>query len=105
MEFLERCTCDLKETELLKNDNRFIKMWIEYVIYNKIALIYQKYIYFLCCIEQADSVRNPGEIFQFMHSNKIGDKSAIFWISWAFTAEKAQNFTLTDQIFQKGIKK
>ena len=50
-------------------------------------------------------VRTPGEIFSYMNSNKIGDKTALFWIAWAFVAEKLENFNLTDQIFQKGIKK
>jgi len=40
-----------------------------------------------------------------MQSNKIGGKCSLFWIAWAFVAEKAANFKLTDQIFQKGIKK
>jgi len=50
-------------------------------------------------------VRTPGEIFTYMSSNKIGEKSALFWMSWAFVAEKNENFNLTDQIFQKGIRK
>jgi hypothetical protein len=54
---------------------------------------------------QADSVRTPGEIFSFMQSNKIGERCALFWIAWAFVAEKAENFNLTDQIFQKGMKR
>lgn len=29
---LERCTTDLKEEATLKNDVRFVKLWIEYVI-------------------------------------------------------------------------
>ena len=40
-----------------------------------------------------------------MQSNKIGEKAALFWVAWAFVAEKAQNYKLTDQIFQKGIRK
>lgn len=40
-----------------------------------------------------------------MQSNKIGEKTALFWVAWAFVAEKAQNYKLTDQIFQKGIRK
>ena len=48
-------------------------------------------------------VRTPGEIFSFMQSNKIGEKVSLFWIAWAFITEKAENFTLTDQIFQKGL--
>ena len=40
-----------------------------------------------------------------MQSNKIGETAALFWVAWAFVAEKAQNYKLTDQIFQKGIRK
>jgi hypothetical protein len=49
-------------------------------------------------------VRTPNEVFSFMNSNKIGDKLALYWIAWAFVAEKAENFKLTDDIFQKGIR-
>ena len=50
-------------------------------------------------------VRTPGEIFSYMASNKIGEKTSLFWIAWAFVAEKMENFPLADQIFQKGMKK
>jgi hypothetical protein len=40
-----------------------------------------------------------------MQSNQIGEKNALFWIAWAFVTEKVQNFKMTDQIFQKGIRK
>lgn len=50
-------------------------------------------------------VRTPGEIFSFMQSNKIGEKLSLFWIAWAFVAEKAENYKMTDQIFQKGIRR
>jgi len=80
---LERATAELKDNAELKNEPRFVKMWIEY----------------------ADMVRTPGEIFSFMQSNKIGERVALFWIAWAFVAEKAENFKLTDQIFQKGLQK
>lgn len=50
-------------------------------------------------------VRTPGEIFSYMQSNKIGDKVALFWMGWAYVAEKHENYNLADQIFQKGIKK
>lgn len=82
LKLLERCTVDLKEDKTLKNDIRFVKFWIEY----------------------ADLVRSPNDIFAYMNSNKIGDKCSLFWIAWAFVTEKAENFKLTDQIFQKGIR-
>lgn len=49
-------------------------------------------------------VRTPNEVFAFMNANKIGDKVALYWVAWAFVAEKAENFKLADQIFQKGIR-
>ena len=55
-------------------------------------------------IEYADLVQTPGEVFSFMQANKIGVRVALFWIAWAFVAEKLKNFGLTDKIFQKGIK-
>lgn len=47
-------------------------------------------------------VHAPGEIFAFMQANKIGERVSLFWIAWAYVAERALNFKLTDQIFQKG---
>ena len=35
------------------------------------------------------------------NSSFLGEKVALFWIAWAFIAEKVLNFKLTDQIFQK----
>lgn len=31
IKLLETCTCELKDEEVIKNESRFIKMWIEYV--------------------------------------------------------------------------
>ena len=53
-------------------------------------------------IAQADMVRTPGDVFSFMQTNKIGERVALFWVAWAYVAEKALNYKLTDQIFQKG---
>jgi hypothetical protein len=50
-------------------------------------------------------VKTPGEIFTFMQTNKIGERVSLFWIAWGFVAEKAENFKLADQIFQKGIRR
>ena len=58
LKLLEQCTCELKSDPTLRNDTRFVKMWIEY----------------------ADMVRTPGEIFSFMQSNKIGETVALFWV-------------------------
>jgi hypothetical protein len=49
-------------------------------------------------------LQTPGEVFSFMQVNKIGVKLSLFWIAWAFVAEKVGNFSLADKIFQKGIR-
>eukprot|EP01034_Spumella_vulgaris_P025879 gene25879-32385_t len=36
---------------------------------------------------------------------KRGERVALFWIAWAFITEKAENFRMTDQIFQKAIRR
>lgn len=50
-------------------------------------------------------MRTPGDVFAFMQSNKIGERNALFWVAWAFVAEKSVNFKLADQIYQKGVRK
>ena len=47
-------------------------------------------------------MRTPGEIFSYMNTERVGEKLALFWIAWAYVAEKAQNYKLADQIFSKG---
>lgn len=47
-------------------------------------------------------VKVPGEVFSHMNTQLIGQKTALFWIAWAYVAERAQNYKLADQIFQKG---
>jgi hypothetical protein len=39
-----------------------------------------------------------------MYTNKIGVKHALFWIAWAFVAEKQANVKFADQVFLKGQK-
>jgi hypothetical protein len=77
-------------------------MWIEYVRALRFVNINNLN---LLCVLQADLVRTPGEIFQYMQSNKIGERVALFWIAWAFITEKTENFRMTDQIFQKAIRR
>jgi hypothetical protein len=37
-----------------------------------------------------------------MQSNNVGTKLALYWIAWAFIAEKGQNYQFADRIFQNG---
>lgn len=47
-------------------------------------------------------VSDPNDVFSFMQSNSVGTKLALYWIAWAFVAEKAQNYQFADRIFQNG---
>lgn len=80
---LERVTSELKDSVELKNNEMYVKLWIEL----------------------ADMMRTPSEVFGFMQTNKIGEKVALFWVAWAFVAEKAEKYDVTEQIFRKAIKK
>lgn len=44
------------------------------------------------------------DVFSFMQSNGVGTKMSLFWIAWAFIAEKSQNYQLADNLFQNGIR-
>ena len=79
---LERATNELKDIEVVKNNEMYVKLWIEL----------------------ADMSRTPSETFGFMQANKIGEKVALFYIAWAFVAEKADKFDVTEKIFKKAIK-
>lgn len=77
---LERATNELLRFKQLSNNIQYIKLWIEY----------------------ADLVSDPNDVFSFMQSNSVGVKLSLFWIAWAFVAEKSQNYQLADRIFQNG---
>lgn len=51
----------------------------------------------------ADQTASPGDIFKYMHKNKIGVKVALFWAAWAFVSEKAGQDNFADKLFVKGI--
>lgn len=48
-------------------------------------------------------VTHPDEVFKFMITNSIGSKTSLFWIAWAFVAEKSGNDSYADKIFHKGL--
>ena len=55
------------------------------------------------CILYADKTSNPSEVFKLMGKIKVGTKVALFWVAWAWVAEKAQDFPFTEKIFQKAL--
>lgn len=54
-------------------------------------------------ISQAESARDPGDIFKFLRSNGIGCNLALFYEAWALVLESKGRHQDADQIFQEGI--
>ena len=78
---IERCVRALAKMKQYNNDDRFVSV----------------------CAKYADKTKDPGQVFKYLHSQKIGGHVAIFWIAWAFVAEKESDFPFAEQIFKKGI--
>ena len=65
---------------------------------------YQNDVRFIrTCILYADKTSNPSDLFKLMSKIKVGTKVSLFWVAWAWVAEKAQDFPFTEKIFQKAI--
>ena len=52
---------------------------------------------------QADILRDPIEVFNYMNSEGIGTKFAAYYESWALALENAQNNKQADEVYQLGI--
>jgi len=79
----ERCTQSLLHHPKYTNDVRYIRV----------------------CVLYADKTDDPQEQFKFFHKHKIGSEVAIFWLAWAWVAEKKKDFQFADKIFRKAILK
>ena len=80
---MERCTRALVKMRQYADDVRFIKV----------------------CARYAERTKDPGQIFKFLHQQKVGQNTALFWTAWAFVAEKANDFPFAEQVYKKGISK
>jgi Mad3/BUB1 homology region 1 len=80
---LERCVRALVKMPQYANDDRFIGV----------------------CAKYADKTKDPTQVFKYLHQQKVGTYTALFWIAWAFVAEKDSDFAFAEQVFKKGISK
>lgn len=80
---MERCTQTMIHHPKYTNDTRFIRV----------------------CVLYADKTSDPHEQFKFFHKHKIGSQTAIFWLAWAWVAEKKNDFPFAEKIFRKAIQK
>lgn len=79
----ERCTQALLHHPKYTNDVRYIRV----------------------CVLYADGTSEPQDQFKFFHKHKIGSEVAIFWLAWAWVAEKRKDFPFAEKIFKKAIQK
>jgi hypothetical protein len=80
---MERCVRALVKMKQYSDDDRFVGV----------------------CAKYADKTKDPGQVFKYLHQQKIGTNTALFWIAWGFVAEKDNDFVFAEQIFKKGISK
>jgi hypothetical protein len=80
---MERCTRALVKMRQYADDDRLIGV----------------------CAKYADKTKEPRQVFKYLHQQKVGTNSALFWITWAYVAEKDGDFPFAEQIFKKGVSK
>lgn len=80
---MERCARTLIGQKKYANDIRFVRV----------------------CLMYADQTSDPGEIFRYLYSQKVGSTTALFWVAWAFCCEKQGDFKMAEKIFRKGKSK
>ena len=56
------------------------------------------------CILYADKTSSANEVFKRMNALKVGNKVALFWVAWAWLAEKRGDFSFCEKIFQKALR-
>eukprot|EP00124_Ichthyophonus_hoferi_P005624 Ihof_evm2s867 gene=Ihof_evmTU2s867 len=81
MTVYERCAKHFQYDERYKDDGRYVRIWILY----------------------ADSVRDAGDLLQFMYNRDIGTKRAVFYIAWSMYFEAKGNLRRADEVFREGI--
>ena len=86
---MERCTRSILQLSKEKrskvhdyrNDTRFLRVAIRY----------------------ADQTSRPMEIFKYFYDEKVGLNCAVYWVAWAWTAEKREEFKTAEKIFQRAL--
>ena len=45
------------------------------------------------------------QVFQFLEANSIGRFHALFYIAWAWVAERSGNYALADRLYATGLQR
>jgi hypothetical protein len=80
---LERCFRAMCPVQKYADDQRFIRV---------------------CCL-YGEKTNQSREIFNYMYGQQIGVGVAIFWVAWAFVAEKEKDFAFAEKVYEKAIRK
>jgi len=59
--------------------------------------------YIRICIMYADKTSSPLTVFKFLHARSIGIQQSLFWIAWAWVAEKSGDYKTAEKIFKKAM--
>lgn len=59
----------------------------------------------LASIHKTDYCEDPLEVFNYLKSNKIGEKEAVFYERWASALEFRGNQALCQKVYEAGILK
>ena len=80
---MERCTRTIVTFPRYRDDVRFVRV----------------------CVLYADKTSSPSDIFKFLHQKGVGGRTALFWIAWAWVAEKADDYRFAEKVYLKGLSK
>jgi hypothetical protein len=80
---LERCFRAMCPVQKYADDQRFVRV---------------------CCM-YGEKTNQSREIFNYMYGQQIGVGVAIFWVAWAFVAEKEKDFAFAEKVYDKAIRK
>ncbi|KAJ8599461.1 hypothetical protein CTAYLR_008022 [Chrysophaeum taylorii] len=78
----ERCGRALLGVEAYRNDERYVRVWL--------------------AVASHAEEEDPAWVFELLDEHEIGHDLALFWIAWAFVAEKTERFKDADTIYARG---
>ena len=78
---IESCIKKFKDEKSVRNDERFLEIWLKY----------------------AAMASKPLEVFDFMYSNALCTLLAEFYTTWAWYLECSQSYKRAEEIFTKGV--
>lgn len=80
---MERCTRSIVVFPRYREDVRFIRV----------------------CVLYADKTSAPVDVFKYLHQRKVGTYTSLFWLAWAWVAEKGGDYPFAEKVFKKGLNK